>query len=533
MQNCRFLQSPDGKDQKGENRKFVDDAAVYALKRGVLKRREVQCSLINYRKGGQAFTNLLTMIPITWDTEEVKYYVGFQIDLVDNPSAIGSKSTTGTYPVNYSQRHLPRYTPRPPLPTPPHLETSITLSPDKITGLLTSYQAGLKYDRTGLRDTLLLENSPDVIHILSPTGHFLYVSPSSQRVLGYAPEELVGTALSSVCHPSDIVSVMREVKDASSSTSGGGMSIIFRIRHATRGYIWIETHGRARPPDSISDGSRTLLLTSRERPVYSLSHSSISSAGGPTDSDIWTKLSTSGLILYISTSARTLLDRSPSALVGTSFQALLPPEQRSGFEACLESVGGGGWRHEVRNKRGVALVAVTTLFPGDAGEGRRASFLVAQTRMLRPGARVNGQAAAGGSSSRLEPALMTELHPARCTSWLSELASLTRHNASLTSELSALLSLRKKRKRGKGVGGGGERDCAHCRARTTPEWRRGPSGNRGLCNSCGLKWAKMVGRGRGLGMGVGMGFDGRGGVGMGGGVRGAMGGGMEGSGRAG
>ncbi|KFZ20092.1 hypothetical protein V502_03364, partial [Pseudogymnoascus sp. VKM F-4520 (FW-2644)] len=129
---------------------------------------------------------------------------------------------------------------------------------------------------------------------------------------------------------------MREVKDAFSSTAGGDMAIIFRIRHATRGYIWIETQGRARPLDSSSDGERPLLLTSRERPVYSLSRSAISSAGGPTDSDIWTKLSTSGLILYISTSSRTLLDRSPSALVGTSFQALLPPEQRSG------GWGGGG-----------------------------------------------------------------------------------------------------------------------------------------------------------------------------------------------
>ncbi|OBT69079.1 hypothetical protein VE03_01425 [Pseudogymnoascus sp. 23342-1-I1] len=481
MKNCRFLQSPDGKAPKRENRKYVDDAAVYALKRGVLKRREVQCSLINYRKGGQPFTNLLTMIPITWDTEEVKYYVGFQIDLVDNPSSIGPKSTTGTYSVNYSQRQLPRYTPRPPLPTPQHLDTSITLNPDEVSTLLTSYEAGLNYDRTGLRDTLLLENSPDVIHILSPTGHFLYVSPSSQRTLGYAPEELVGTTLSSVCHPSDIVSVMREVKDASSSTGGNGITIIFRIRHAARGYIWIETHGRARPPDSSSDGARTLLLTSRERPVYGLPHSSISLAGGPSDSDIWMKISTSGLILYISSSVRTLLDRSPGALVGTSFQALLPAEQRGGFEACLESVGSRGWRHEVRNKRGVALMAVTTLFPGDNGR-EKCGFLVAQTRLLKPGARAPGQSGGVGNSATtdepmsLEAPLMVELQPARCTSWVSELTSLIRHNAALTTELSALVSLRKKRKRRKGVGGEVERDCAMCQAKTTPEWRRGPKG---------------------------------------------------------
>ncbi|KFX86019.1 hypothetical protein O988_09806 [Pseudogymnoascus sp. VKM F-3808] len=70
MQNCRFLQSPTGATSKGEKRKYVDDKAVYALRRGVAKRREVQCSLINYRKGGQPFTNLLTMVPINWDTEE-------------------------------------------------------------------------------------------------------------------------------------------------------------------------------------------------------------------------------------------------------------------------------------------------------------------------------------------------------------------------------------------------------------------------------------------------------------------------------
>jgi hypothetical protein len=38
------------------------------------------------------------------------------------------------------------------------------------------------------------------------------------------------------------------------------------------------------------------------------------------------------------------------------------------------------------------------------------------------------------------------------------------------------------------------RDCANCHTRNTPEWRRGPSGQRDLCNSCGLRWAKQTGR---------------------------------------
>ena len=33
------------------------------------------------------------------------------------------------------------------------------------------------------------------------------------------------------------------------------------------------------------------------------------------------------------------------------------------------------------------------------------------------------------------------------------------------------------------------RKCQHCNATETPQWRRGPSGKRTLCNACGVKWA--------------------------------------------
>ena len=90
--NCRFLQAPDGKIQAGVKRKYVDDQSVLRIKNMINQRQETQISLINYRKGGQPFMNLLTMIPITWDTDEVKYYVGFQVDLVEQPTSITNKN---------------------------------------------------------------------------------------------------------------------------------------------------------------------------------------------------------------------------------------------------------------------------------------------------------------------------------------------------------------------------------------------------------------------------------------------------------
>ena len=90
--NCRFLQAPDGKIQAGVKRKYVDDKSVFRIKNMIAQRQETQISVINYRKGGQPFMNLLTMIPITWDTNEVKYYVGLQVDLVEQPTSITNKN---------------------------------------------------------------------------------------------------------------------------------------------------------------------------------------------------------------------------------------------------------------------------------------------------------------------------------------------------------------------------------------------------------------------------------------------------------
>ena len=90
--NCRFLQAPDGKVQSGVKRKYVDDNSVLYLKNQISKRSEAQLSLIKYRKRVQPFMNLLTMIPINFDSEHFKYYVGFQVDLVEQPSSVSGRN---------------------------------------------------------------------------------------------------------------------------------------------------------------------------------------------------------------------------------------------------------------------------------------------------------------------------------------------------------------------------------------------------------------------------------------------------------
>lgn len=76
--NCRFLQSPDGKSPPSTSPVDVDDRQK--LRSESVRRKETQTSLLNYKKGGQPFTNLLTTIPITWNSRDARFIVGFQVD---------------------------------------------------------------------------------------------------------------------------------------------------------------------------------------------------------------------------------------------------------------------------------------------------------------------------------------------------------------------------------------------------------------------------------------------------------------------
>lgn len=548
--NCRFLQSPDGKVQAGTRRDFVDNDSVLYLKNRITARKEAQRSLINYRKGGQPFMNLLTMIPITGDEpDKIRYYVGFQVDLVEKPASVEAKGVNGMYTVDYTQGSLPQYTWQPPESLRP-IDDGQTISRDDVSTVLSSINNRTESDLTKrMWDKVLLENTDDVVHVLSLKGLFLYLSPSCRQVLEYDASELVGTALSSICHPSDIVPVTRELKD---TTTTAAVSVVYRIRRKKSGYTWFESYGSLCVEQG--KGRKFIILVGRERPVYALDRNDIEAAGGIGEGEMWAKLSTSGMFLFVPGNVRALLDRMPEDLVGTSIQVLMRSDTRVEFNRHLEKARTGQrvtHKHEILNKRGLGLSAETTLYPGDACEGSKPTFLVAQTRLLKPSSRGNAPPLISHSSSlsmmshnshsdgsslsqasglnrrssndgELTPRsgtsfqgpitqpggaglpigtqdqalasdenIFDELKTTRSTSWQFELRQMEKSNRVLAEELALLLANKKKRKRRKGSGQP-ERDCVNCHTRSTPEWRRGPSGNRDLCNSCGLRWAKQV-----------------------------------------
>lgn len=547
-QNCRFLQAPDGNVEAGTKREFVENDAVYNLKKKIQEGKECQQGLINYRKGGKPFLNLLTMIPIPWDSKEIRYYIGFQIDLVECPDAISGSDKPGMSTVNYKHSDIGQYIWNPPQSHQWDPDSGQTLGLDDVSTLLQQFKPGAALSDWHKQswDKMLLENTDDVVHVLSLKGLFLYLSPSCKKILEYDPSDLVGNPISSICHPSDIVPITRELKDTAVEKY---VNIVFRVRRKQSGYTWFESHGSLFVEQG--KGRKCIILVGRKRPVFALSRRDVLANGGIGDGELWSKLSTSGMFLFISSNVRSLLDLQPDGLIGTSIQDYMRKETRPEFGRAIEKARRGKivtCKHEIQNRRGQVLSATTVLYPGDASEGQKPTFLLAQTKLTKASSRALAPASSAGKSvasfgggppedatqpshgSLASPSrsrsvseqkigqgtgivsaahggglslgsqdvalasddnIFEELKTTRCSSWQFELRQMEKMNRLLAEQLGTLLSNKKKRKRRKGVGNT-IRDCANCHTRNTPEWRRGPSGNRDLCNSCGLRWAKQV-----------------------------------------
>jgi PAS domain S-box-containing protein len=93
----------------------------------------------------------------------------------------------------------------------------------------------------------LIENASDAVTMFSADGTSLYESPSVERVLGYPPEELLGTKTFSLLHPDDREPVQRTF--AAMLAGEEPVPILARLRHRDGNWRTVEAIGRRRSQD--------------------------------------------------------------------------------------------------------------------------------------------------------------------------------------------------------------------------------------------------------------------------------------------
>jgi len=89
---------------------------------------------------------------------------------------------------------------------------------------------------------LLAENSSDMISRHDADGVFRYVSPACRAILGYDPEELIGTPVTPLVHPEDAAEIAQLL--AAPSWNDVTVTVSYRARRKNGEYVWLETTAR-------------------------------------------------------------------------------------------------------------------------------------------------------------------------------------------------------------------------------------------------------------------------------------------------
>ena len=84
----------------------------------------------------------------------------------------------------------------------------------------------------------VLEELRDLLHILTPNGRILYVSPSCKNLTGWEPQQLMGRFINEFIHPDDIGIFVKEFNE--SIASGNPLRFFYRFRKADDSCIIFE-----------------------------------------------------------------------------------------------------------------------------------------------------------------------------------------------------------------------------------------------------------------------------------------------------
>jgi PAS domain S-box-containing protein len=99
----------------------------------------------------------------------------------------------------------------------------------------------------------IIENTSDYVMMCDAEMRLTYVSPSGQRMLGWASEEMLGSQPESLIHPDDLELVTRDVREIFEHP-GESRATTYRIRHKDGSYRVFDSVARTVSPHSADEG---------------------------------------------------------------------------------------------------------------------------------------------------------------------------------------------------------------------------------------------------------------------------------------
>ena len=106
----------------------------------------------------------------------------------------------------------------------------------------------------------LIENSSDLFLVIDNQGRLQYVSPSARRILGYDPEEVIGSFMFDYFHPEERELALRTFWEVVASP-GVTPLLFFRIAHKSGSWRYLEGNASNLLENSIVSG---VVITARD-----------------------------------------------------------------------------------------------------------------------------------------------------------------------------------------------------------------------------------------------------------------------------
>jgi PAS domain S-box-containing protein len=117
----------------------------------------------------------------------------------------------------------------------------------------------------------ILDRTADYVVLVTDLGTIDYVSPAVERLLGYTPDELIGTDAFEHVHPDDVEQVEEDF-ETKLDNPGVETSVTYRVRASDGEYRWAEARGRNYLDDPVIEGILLSVrdITDRKRKIEKL-----------------------------------------------------------------------------------------------------------------------------------------------------------------------------------------------------------------------------------------------------------------------
>ncbi|PSN67103.1 hypothetical protein BS50DRAFT_573850 [Corynespora cassiicola Philippines] len=325
----------------------------------------------------------------------------------------------------------------------------------------------------------VLEELRDLLHILTPDGRILYVSPSCRTLTGWEPQQLLGRFVGEFIHPDDSGIFVKEFNE--SIASGNPLRFFYRFRKIDETWAIFESHGHPHlssdnstfaPPNALN--CRGFFMMARPYPTKN---------AALLDSFLEHKIENERLTKRIAELKREEQEEAEGTekqWASKDTHTSITPSDGPGRTTDSDGASAAYNAMPPPAKPGISNTALTrqnldealAASKPDSINDKMARYEGAthlETIEMLTGLRYrDGERSQGISTGDASPLLI-------------------RGDAGIQISLDREGRVSDKKKKLKIAD---EYVCTDCGTLDSPEWRKGPNGPKTLCNACGLRWAK-------------------------------------------